>query len=235
MVKETAPAYRITDIAENDRPRERLEHLGAQALSEAELMAILLRVGIQGENAVQLGQRLLLEMGGLRGLQSAPFESLVQLKGLGPAKAAQIKAAIELGKRLSQSMPDEKAQVTSPKQAADLVQYEMAGLEHEELWVILLDTRNRLVAVEHLYKGALNSSPVRVAEVFRPAVLRQACALIVCHNHPSGDPSPSPEDIALTRSLVAAGKLLDLPVLDHLVIGKGSFVSMNQRGLGFGG
>jgi DNA repair protein RadC len=233
MVKEQPFTYRITDLAPTDRPRERLAEVGPQALSNAELIAILLRVGLQGENAVQLGQRLLQEFGGLRGLHRASFQEVCQQKGLGPAKAAQIKAAIELGRRLPVEAAEEKPSIGRPQEAADLVQYEMSALLQENLWVINLDTRNRVTYIDKLYQGSLNSSMVRVGEIFRQAIQRNAASVIIVHNHPSGDPSPSPEDVTLTRALVQAGKLLDLEVLDHLVIGRGQWVSMKDRGLGF--
>ncbi len=225
--------YRITDLHETERPRERLAAQGAQALSNAELLAILLRVGVQGENAVQMGQRLLQDMGGLPGLHRATFDEVCQQKGIGPAKAAQIKAAIELGRRLAASQPQERPQITSPADAAALVQYEMSALEQEELRVFLLDTRNRVLDIRTVYRGSLNSSQVRVGELFRDAIRKNAAAIIVAHNHPSGDPTPSPDDVAVTRAIVEAGKLLDISVLDHLVIGQGRFVSLKERGLGF--
>jgi DNA repair protein RadC len=233
-VSEQRPVtYRITDLAEDDRPRERLAEHGAGVLSNPELLAILLRVGMKGENAVQVGQRLLKEMGGLVGLHKANFEALCDQAGIGPAKAAQIKAAIELGRRLNLETPEERVAIHSPADAAALVRYEMSALEQEELWVMLLDTRNRLVHVDKLYRGSLNASTVRVGEVFKDAIRRNAAAVLVMHNHPSGDPSPSPEDVSLTRSIVAAGKLLDVEVVDHLVIAGGKFVSLKERGLGF--
>ncbi len=234
MVREIANTYRITDLEVAERPRERLAELGPQALSNAELLAILLRVGVAGENAVQMGQRLLRQFGGLGGLYRASFEEVRAQHGLGEAKAAQIKAAIELGRRLAVEAPQERPVVHSPADVAGLVQYEMSALDHEELWVLLLDTRNRLLSTERLYKGSLNSSMVRVAELFKPAIQRTAAALILVHNHPSGDPTPSPEDVALTRTVVQAGKLLDIELLDHLVIGQGRYVSLKERGLGFG-
>jgi DNA repair protein RadC len=227
------PVYRITDLHETERPRERLEQLGPQALSNAELIAILLRVGVPGENAVQVGQRLLQQFGGLSGLHRAPFEDLVNQHGIGDAKAAQIKAAIELGKRLANQNPEERATINSPSDAADMVKYEMSALEQEHLRVFLLDTKNHVIDVVEVYRGSVNMSQVRVGEVFKTAIRRNASAIIVVHNHPSGDPTPSPDDVALTRALVQAGKLLDVDVLDHLVIGQGKYVSLKERGLGF--
>jgi len=234
MAERTPPTYRITDLAETERPRERLAQLGPQALTDAELLAILLRVGVAGENAVQVGQRLLSDLGGISGLHRAGYEEVCSQHGIGPAKAAQIKAAIELGRRLTVHAPEERPTIHSPAEAAELVRYEMSALEQEELRVVLLDTRNHVVHIETVYRGSLNSSQVRVCELFRPAIRRNAAALIVVHNHPSGDPTPSPDDAAVTRAIVQAGKLLDIDVLDHLVIGQGRYVSLKERGIGFG-
>jgi DNA repair protein RadC len=231
---EHSTTYRITDLAEEERPRERLAHLGPQSLSNAELLAILLRVGVKGENAVQVGQRLLQHFGGLAGLHRADFQELFAEHGLGLAKAAQIKAAIELGNRLQLEAPEERPAVHSPADAAALVQYEMSALEQEEMRVILLDTRNRVLKIKQVYKGSANSSQVRVNELFKDAIRANAVSIIVIHNHPSGDPTPSPDDVAVTRAMTQAGKLLDIEVLDHLVIGRGQFVSLKDRGLGFG-
>jgi DNA repair protein RadC len=232
MNESSKSVYRITDLAADERPRERLEQLGPQALSSAELLAILLRVGVPGENAVQVGQRLLK---GLSGLHRAPFEELCNQHGIGAAKAAQIKAAIELGRRMSQEPFEERPTVNSPADAAALVAYEMSALEQEHLSVILLDTRNRVLDIVEVYKGSVNSSQVHIGELFKPAIRRNAAALIVVHNHPSGDPTPSPDDVAVTRAIIQAGKLLDVDVLDHMVIGQGQgkWVSLKERGLGF--
>lgn len=225
--------YRITDLAQSERPRERLARLGPQALSDSELLAILLRVGVAGENSVQMGQRLLQTFHGISGIHRASYEEVCAQHGVGQAKAAQIKAAIELGRRLTVTSPDDRPAIHSPKDAADLVQYEMSALEQEELRVILLDVRNRMLDVIEVYRGSLNTSQVRIGELFRSAIRRNAAAIIVVHNHPSGDPAPSPDDIAITRAFVQAGKLLDIEVLDHLIVGHGNFISLKERGLGF--
>lgn len=182
------PTYRISDLHQADRPRERLAMLGPQALTNAELLAILLRVGVPGENAVDVGQRLLQNFGGLRGLHRAPFKELTEQHGVGEAKASQIKAAIELGRRLTFEAPEEKLAINSPADAAALVQYEMSALEQEHLRVILLDRRNRVLAIVEVYKGSVNSSQVRVGELFKEAIRANASAVIVTHNHPSGAP-----------------------------------------------
>jgi len=233
MTRETRATYRIKDLSVDERPRERLERNGPEGLSKAELLAILLRVGVEGENSIQLGERILFELGGLRGIQRASFAEVCNIHGLGPAKAAQIKAAIELGRRLTLESPDLSGAISSPADAAELVRYEMQGLVQEQLWVILLDTRNRKIWIDKVYTGSLNSSMVRVGELFRAAIQRSAASVILVHNHPSGDPSPSPEDVSLTRAAVQAGKLMDIEVLDHLVIGHGNFVSMKEKSLGF--
>jgi DNA repair protein RadC len=227
------PVYRIADLHESDRPRERLATLGPQALTNAELIAILLRVGVPGENAVEVGQRLLQKFGGLIGLHRTPIKELMDQHGMGEAKAAQIKAAIELGRRLNSESPEERPSINSPADAAALVQYEMSALEQEHLRVILLDRRNRVLEIVEIYKGSVNSSQLRVGEVFKDAIRINASALVVVHNHPSGDPTPSPDDVAVTRAIVQAGKLLDVEVLDHLVVGVGKYVSLKERGLGF--
>lgn len=225
--------YRITDLEKSERPRERLERLGAGSVSTIELLAILMRTGLPGENVLQVAQRLLKDMNGLRGLHQASFDEVCRQKGVGPAKAAQLKAALELGNRLRLEDPDSRPVVHSPGDAAALIMFDMSAKEKEELWVVILDTRNRVVKIDPVYKGSVNSSQVRVGEVFKEAIRRNAVSLIVAHNHPSGDPTPSPEDIALTRAIVQAGKLLDIDVLDHLVIGSQRFVSLKERGLGF--
>ncbi len=217
---------------ETERPRERLARLGAQSLSNAELLAILLRTGVKGENVIAIGQRLLVEFGGLSGLHRASFDELCSQHGLGAAKVAQMKAAMELGNRLRLESPDERPTVHSPADAAALVQFDMSALEQEELWVIALDTRNRVLKIEKLYKGSLNQSQVRVGELFKSAIRLNAANLIVVHNHPSGDPTPSPDDVTVTRQIIQAGKLLDVEVLDHIVIGRERFVSLKDRGLG---
>ena len=233
MSDQSQSIYRITDLHVAERPRERLSSLVPQALNSAELLAILLRSGVPGENAVQVGQRLLQQFDGLVGLHRVSFEELMNQRGIGRAKAAQIKAAIELGRRLTIESPEERATIHSPADAAALLQYEMSALEQEHLRVILLDTRNHVLDTVEVYRGSVNSSQVRVGELFKAAVRRGAPAVIVVHNHPSGDPAPSPDDVAVTRAFVQAGKLLDVEVLDHLIIGQGRYVSLKERRLGF--
>jgi DNA repair protein RadC len=233
MNEDMRPVYRIADLAESDRPRERLVNVGPENLRNNELLAILLRVGVAGESAVDVGQRLLKTFGGLAGLRRASIAEICNQRGMGEAKAAQIKAAIELGSRLAREKAEVQRTINSPEDVGDLLQYEMRGLEQEVLKVILLDTRNHVLEIVEVYRGSVNSSQVRVGEIFKPAVRRNATSIIVVHNHPSGDPTPSPDDVAMTRAIVQAGKILDVDVLDHMVIGANSNVSLKERGLGF--
>ncbi len=223
----------IRDLPVDERPRERLIRLGARVMSNADLLAIMMRTGVGGENVLRLAERLLARFEGLPGIARASLAELQTVHGVGPAKAVEIKAALELGRRLMAAAPEERPRITSPADAANLLMSEMMLLEQEELRVVLLDTRNHVLRVETVYKGSLNTSVVRIGEVFRHAVKDNAAAVIVTHNHPSGDPSPSPEDVHVTRQIRQAGALLDIELLDHLIIGRQRYVSLKERGLGF--
>jgi len=220
----------IRDLPSGDRPRERLRDYGPGALSNAELLAIVLRTGAGGESVLSLASRLLARYEGLVGLARAGHAELCGERGLGPAKTAQLQAALELGKRLASTQPEERVVVRSPADVARLVATDMGLLEQEHLRVVLLNTKNQVLAVDEVYRGSVNSSLVRAAEVLREAVRRNAVAVVIVHNHPSGDPTPSPEDVQMTARLVEAGRLLDVEVLDHLVIGHQRWVSLKQLG-----
>ncbi len=223
----------MRDMAEQNRPRERLLQVGERAVSTAELLAIVLRSGVPGENVLRLAERLLITFKDLPGLARASVAELTAVKGVGPAKAVEIKAALEIGRRLLTTAPEEKPRITSPADAANLLMSEMSFLDKEHLRLVLMDTRNRVLATPTIYIGSLNTSVIRIGELFRAAIKENAAAFIVAHNHPSGDPSPSPEDVAVTRQIVQAGTLLNIDVLDHIVIGHNRFVSLKERGLGF--
>lgn len=232
-ITETVPYFTLKETPPTDRPRERLKSLGASYLSDAELLAIILRVGIKGENVTDLARRLLTLNRGLAGLAATEFPELASQRGVGEAKACQIKAALELGRRLLSAAPEQRKCVSSPEDVASMLMLEMGQLEQEHLRVLHLNTKNQLISMVDVYRGSLNSAPVRAADVFKAAVRNNAASVILAHNHPSGDPTPSPEDVQTTEELVKAGKLLDIEVLDHLVIGWSEYASLRRRRLGF--
>ncbi|MGH2447345.1 MAG: RadC family protein [Chloroflexota bacterium] len=216
----------------SEQPREKLAELGAEHLSNAELLAILLRVGVTGQDVVSLSQDLLNNHGGLLGLSRTPLIRLADQKGIGPAKGVTIAAALELGRRLL--LEDVGVvQIRSPEDVASILQVQLSQLEQEEFWIVSLNIKNRVLDKRRVYVGSLNSSPVRIGDVFKEAVRAGSAAVVVAHNHPSGDPTPSPEDVHVTRDLVTAGKLLDIEVLDHLIIGRKKYVSLRRLGKGF--
>ncbi|MCB9451693.1 MAG: DNA repair protein RadC [Anaerolineaceae bacterium] len=222
--------FAVNRLPDSERPRERLLTHGAKVLSNTELLAILLRTGTAGENVLHLAERILAHYGGLNGLAGATLSDLEQFNGLGQAKIAQVAAALELGRRAATSTPEERPQIHSASDAIALVN-DMRDLQQEHVRVILLDSQRRVVAIPTVYIGTLNTSVLRAAEIFREAITRNCPALILAHNHPSGDPSPSPEDIQITQSLLAAGKLLDIQLLDHIIIGQRQWVSLQNLGL----
>jgi DNA repair protein RadC len=229
------PGYRLSvkEMAPDERPRERLKLRGPQSLSDGDLLAILLNTGIVGETVTDVAQRVLAEHGGLRGLMQMDVAELARVRGLGDAKAVRLKAALELGRRLAALVPEARPQVTAPDDVANLLAIEMAALPQEQLRAVLLDTKHRVLSIRTVYQGTVNQAQVRVAEVFRDAIRQNAVALVAVHNHPSGDPTPSSADAALTAELHRAGELLGIELLDHLVIGQGRWVSLRRLGLGF--
>jgi len=224
---------RIRDLPASERPRERLRDYGASALSNAELLAIVLRTGAQRESVLSLATRLLSTHRGLVGLARVSFRELCNEKNIGEAKAAQLKAALELGMRLSSTQPEERVVVRTPEDIANLLLTEMGILEQEHLRVVLLNQRNQVLAIPEVYRGSVNTSLIRTAELFRDAVRQNCPAVVLVHNHPSGDPTPSNDDIAMTKQAAQAGKLLDIEVLDHVIIGQGRYLSLKELGIGF--
>ncbi len=214
-------------------PRERLEQEGAGVLADHELIAILLRTGTTNEGVLRLSARLLEEYGGFIGLQRRDYAEFLTMGGLGPAKAATLKAALEIGRRVAKLPIEDRPAISSPEDVVNLIGFEMAALEQEQLRVVLLDTKNRIIRSPMVYQGSVNEASVRIGELFREAVRVNAVSIILVHNHPSGDPTPSSADVALTTEVVAAGRLLDIAVVDHLVIGQGCHVSLKRLGLGF--
>jgi len=234
-VREARPLYRLTikEMPADERPQEKMKLRGPGSLSTGELIAIILRTGLPGETVVDIAQRLLVNHGGLLGLSRADYGDLCKERGLGEVKAAKLLACVELARRLALEKPDERMRIQSPEDIAAILSSEMAALDQEELRVVLLNTKNEVLRVVTVYRGSVNAAQIRVAEVFKEAVRQNAPSLVVAHNHPSGDPTPSADDVAVTRELVKAGQLLDIEVLDHLVIGDGRHVSLRRKGLGF--
>ena len=211
-------SHRIHDIPEQDRPRERLLRLGPGALSDAELLAIFINTGIKGENAIQVAQRLLGEVGSLRELSRQEPESLVRNKALGPAKAAHLAAAFELGRRAERESLKE-TRLQTPDEVYQYLGTEMQSLSYESVRVILLNTRYAVIRCDEVFKGALNESVCHPREILRKAIVHNAHAFILVHNHPSGDPSPSDSDLRMTRRIREAADILKIEFCDHMIIG----------------
>jgi DNA repair protein RadC len=223
----------IREMHPDDRPRERLLLAGPAALSTSELLAIILNTGIQGESVTSISQRMLAQHGGLAGLMRMDVAEMARIRGLGNAKAAKVKAALEIGRRVSMLAEEDRPRVGTPEDIVLLLGVELSVLEQEELHVVLLDTKHHIITTTKIYTGSVSSITVRMADIFKPAVRHNATAVALVHNHPSGDPSPSTADIQMTREAVEAGKLLEISVIDHVIIGRGKHVSLKRLGLGF--
>lgn len=222
----------IRELPRSERPRERLVALGASALSAAELFAIVLGSGGIGRSAVQLGQQILASAGGsLRRIAMQPVAVLTAVEGVGTARAATIHAALELGRRMASEERDVGAPVRSPRDVVGVYGSRLEDLPVEEFHVAVLDSQHRLERDILVTRGILNSSLVHPREVFREAIAERAAAIILVHNHPSGDPTPSADDRVVTDQLVAAGRLLDIPVHDHVIVGRGRYTSFAEAGL----
>jgi DNA repair protein RadC len=225
-------ALTIRELPRSDRPRERLIDLGVSALSSAELLAILLGSGGAGRTALDIGQLVLAEAGGaLRWIARRPVAALTAVPGVGMARAVAIHASLELGRRMAAEGREDGSPVRSPRDVVAYFAPRMEDLPVEEFHVAVLDSQHRLERDITVTRGILNSSLVHPREVFREAIAEQAAAVILVHNHPSGDPSPSPDDRSVTEQLVAAGRLLDIPVHDHVIIGRGRYTSFAEAGL----
>ncbi|RKL63944.1 JAB domain-containing protein [Thermoanaerobacteraceae bacterium SP2] len=227
-------SFTIKDLPKEERPRERLERYGAQVLSDAELLALLIRTGTPTESALVLAQRILKGDGAKSGLAfvaDSSIEELSKIKGIGLAKSVQIKAAVELGRRISSYNGQNPTVINTPVDVKNLLMEEMRFLEKEHFKVILLNIKNHVISVEDVSVGSLNSSIVHPREVFKPAIRRSSASMILVHNHPSGDPAPSREDVEITRRLIEAGKILGIEVVDHVIIGNGVYISLREKGI----
>jgi DNA repair protein RadC len=221
----------MREVPVEERPRERMQLSGAEALSNAELLAILLRTGTKHVSAIQLAQQLLMKTNGLHGLVDFHLDQFTQIPGLGKVKAMQIKAGIELGRRLAKTSRAERYVVRSPEDAANYLMEDMRYLKKEQFVCLYLNTKNEILAQETLSIGSVNASIVHPREVFQAAILHNSTSFICAHNHPSGDPTPSPEDLNVTKRLKEVGELMGIPLIDHIIIGERKFISLKQRGL----
>lgn len=219
----------VRELPLNQRPRERLRLQGAEALSTQELLAILLSTGTKKTPVLDLSAKLLSRFGSLSRLIHASVEELTEIEGIGPAKAIQLKAALALAQKASQESPSHKAAVTT-EEAYELVRYTLSPLKQEALYVILKDVKGKLISVEKVSVGTLSEVLVHPREVFFPAVRHKASSLILAHNHPSGDPTPSPADLHMTRHLIHSAKVMGIGLDDHLIIGSSSYVSLRNAG-----
>lgn len=219
----------IKDMPADERPRERLAKYGAEILSNAELLAIILRSGTRYDSAINIALKLLKYQDGIRGLYELSYNDLKNIKGIGDAKACQIKAALELGKRLKTYKGSESVFIKCPADAADLVMEEMRYLKKEYMRVIMLNVKNMVISMEDVSVGSINSSIVHPREIFVEAIKVSCASIIICHNHPSGDPTPSQEDINVTKRIFEAGKIVGIDLLDHLIIGDGRYISLKEK------
>jgi DNA repair protein RadC len=224
---------KIRELPLTERPGQRLVDRGPSGLSAAELIGLLWGSSGQQATAEGLATEVLIHCDGLAGLARATPQELLRLPGVGPARAARLSAALELGRRAVLDWPTGRWSIRGPRDLADRLVAELGHLAREELRVVLLDTRNGVLAMPTVYVGNVSAALVRIAELFRDAVRLHAARIILVHNHPSGDPTPSPDDLHMTAEAVAAGRLLDIAVLDHLVIGHGTFTSLRDRGVAF--
>ncbi|WML35699.1 DNA repair protein RadC [Clostridium sp. OS1-26] len=227
-MKET---LKIMDLPTNERPRERLFRYGVETLSNSELLAIILRSGSKKENILNLSGRIIKENGGLNGLLNCTADDFINLHGIGKAKAAQLIALAEISKRLKSYKDGNEYKIVTPNDAAELVMEEMRYLRQEYLKVVMLNTKNIVICIKDVSVGSLNSSIVHPREVFCDAIRKSSASIVVCHNHPSGDPTPSNEDINVTHRLKECGKLLGIDLLDHIIIGNGIYISLKQKGI----
>ena len=221
----------VRELPAEDRPRERLARLGPEALRDAELIAMIIRSGTREMGAVALAERVLQHFDGLRGLARASVEEIQQVKGMGTVKALEIKAAIEIGKRLAVHTAERRTRIRDASDVADMLMVRMKDYETEEFKALLMNTKNEVIKLADISSGGLDAAPAMPRDVFRQAVRDGAHAVIVCHNHPSGDPEPSRDDIALTKRLAESAQLLGIRFLDHIVFGDGRYISLKERNL----
>ncbi|MEW4284237.1 RadC family protein [Priestia koreensis] len=222
--------FLIKDFPQDERPRERLMLYGAKSLSNHELLGILLRTGTKEESVLQLSNRILQHFDGLKLLQDASIEEITHIKGIGTAKAVHIMAAIELGRRIGQLRSEDRYVIRSPEDGANYLMEELRILSQEHFVCLYLNTKNQVLHKQTIFIGSLNSSIVHPREVFKEAFRRSAASIICVHNHPSGDPTPSREDIEVTKRLKECGRIIGIDLLDHLIIGDRKYISLKEKG-----
>nr|WP_319005005.1 DNA repair protein RadC [Mesobacillus jeotgali] len=220
----------IRDYPQNERPRERFVQNGPQSLSNHELLALLLGTGSREESVLQLANRMLAQFEGLGLLKDATLEELTQIKGIGKAKAIHVLAAVEIGRRIANHTLDERYVIRSPEDGAKYLMNDMRFLTQEHFVCLYLNTKNQVIHRQTIFIGSLNASIVHPREVYKEAVRRSAASVICVHNHPSGDPTPSREDIEVTKRLAESGKIVGIELLDHLIIGENKYVSLKEKG-----
>ncbi|WP_024613305.1 DNA repair protein RadC [Clostridium sp. Ade.TY] len=223
---------KILDMPENERPKEKLLRYGAESLSNPELLAIILRTGTKGENVLALSQRIISEFNGLNGILNASVKEMTEIKGVKESKASQMIAIAELFKRFNTYKSfNEFKRVSSPNDVASMLYGEMGTFNQEVLKLIILNTKNEITKIKDVFKGSLNSSLVHPREIFNEAIRNSAASIIICHNHPSGDPTPSDEDIKVTTRLKECGEIIGIKLIDHIIIGRNIYVSLKEKGI----
>lgn len=223
---------KVMEIPKNERPTEKLINFGPDALSNSELLAIILRSGVKGENVLNISQKVLSEALGLDGILKISYDELTSIKGINEVKGAQILAVAELFRRFKSLKTQNKTiSINSPSDIANMLMHEMRDLNQEILKVIVLNTKNNIIRVKDVFKGTLNTSIVHPREIYSEALKSGGASIIICHNHPSGDPTPSKEDINITKRIIECGTILGIKLLDHLVIGDNKFVSLKEKGI----
>jgi len=229
MIKETS--FTIHDLPKPERPRERLQKFGPEALSAQELLALVIGRGIPKKSVMSIAQELLVRFGNIKTISQATIEELSQIRGIGLAKAAQIKACFELGKREELEPETKDFDIKDPEAVVKAIRASIKNKAQEHFKLILLNPRNKIIGISTISIGTLNASLVHPREVFKDAIVHSAASVVLAHNHPSGDPEPSEDDIKITNKLVESGRILGIEVIDHIIIGKNNFCSFKERGL----
>lgn len=224
--------FKVMDMPKNERPIEKLLYLGAESLTNSELLAVILRSGVKGENVISLSQKILSQIGGLDGILDVSYKDMVSIKGIKDIKASQILALSELVRRIGTlKSRQDRISINSPKDVSEMLMREMTGINQEILKVIVLNIKNQVIKVKDTFKGSLNTSIVHPREIFSEAIKSGGANIIICHNHPSGDPTPSKEDINITLRIKESGSILGIQLMDHIIIGNNKFVSLKEKGI----